>query len=284
MSVVFVGNGTYMVPNNVFSVFVMVIGAQGGPSLTSEHTTSPGFGSNITGIISVQPGNIFNITVGSKGQTGKFGSVGGQPGGGRGHLSQIGVYCSGSGGGGYSSIESNGTVFILAGGGGGSGGTGVIISDHTETMANGTNGGFSGLKPNDYPGLNGGDVSKLWSSGGRGGRLDHPGSGGQCQWKEGTQGSNGRNTFGGDGGNQIVSGCVTDRFCVSCGGGGGGGGGWFGGGGGAGGWFNGGEPGKTCSGSGGGGGSSFVNLEKVKLVLSSVANSEVEPSVWIKVM
>lgn len=282
---IFTTNGTYTVPTNVFTIMIMVIGAQGGPQSTIQGIDMgvPGLGANITGIMNVNPGEVFNITVGTNGQTAKSGfSAGGVPGGGQGYLNPARDDCSGSGGGGYSSLESNGTIYILAGGGGGSGGLGIAGDGWNPVIVDGTNGGNGGIYAIDFCGFNGQDNSQ-YSSGGKGGKCDHAGNGGQCD-RPGhcNTGTDGVNSFGGNGGSGRIDGCGGYKLCIMCGGGGGGGGGYYGGGGGAGGWYF--VPKfirETWAGSGGGGGSSFVAFNRVKLVSSHLATNGAGASVTI---
>ena len=276
MSQTFLTNGTYTVPPNVFSIMVMVIGAQGGTGFVPnrpmpETNYKPGFGANITGIISTSPGEVFNVTVGTNGKSFKWEPDAGAPRGGAGFLSRLNPFCTSGGGGGYSSIGVNGQMLVISGGGGGIGANGVITTQKGQLLSGTINGGNAGFKPNDYIGDPGG------YNGGQGGTNSYAGNGGKGNQGWGG-GDDGDDSFGGDGGD----GGPTQSSVLCSGGGGGGGGGYFGGGGGSGGWLppNQGTNYKLCSGSGGGGGSSFLS-EKVELIASDIASEKAKASVVI---
>jgi hypothetical protein len=210
---------TWTVPDGVTQVYVDISGAEGGAAYGGG-----GRGAELTGTISVTPGDTLHIIVGSMGQNGT-------------------VYSAGAGGGGgsfvYTTADQNG-ILAAAGGGGGAGSNTFPSSASTGTsgLAGGNGGGAGGIDGNggnagsDYSGAVGGGGGLLTNGGGgaSGGHAVATGASG------GAGGSYGRG--GGFGGGGAATGYA-----------GAGGGGYSGGGGGTFNYYN--------NGGGGGGGSYF---------------------------
>jgi hypothetical protein len=188
---------TFEVPGNVHTLNFLVIGAHGGAATDG----TGGAAAEISGKLSVTPGQILYIEVGGVGQTVGEGGAGGFNGGGAG----------GGGGGGASDIRtapraaglSPDTRLVVAGGGGGGGASGI---------SPGGNGGAAGQN---------GGASEFYEGGGAG-TAESGGAG--ATGCTGGNGSTGTLGAGGAGG----------YAAVSTGPGGGGGGGYYGGGGGGG--------------------------------------------------
>ena len=223
---------TYTVPPGVYSITFDVKGASGGqagPAVTLGGPTTPGCGGEVTGVMSVTPGQVLNIRVGQVGANGAglVPAAGGYPAGGSAAIF-TGPPLAGGGGGGRSDIFAGTTAMVIAGGGGGA--------------------GYNPYCPvGNQPGGNGGGLAGAdgitctasiasygagYSATNAGGGSTVGGAGGSITGFGFTPGTNGASLAGGDN--------------VSGGGiGGGGGDGYFGGGGG--------------SGMGGGGGSSYTD-------------------------
>lgn len=208
----------FKVPGGVNSIHVVATGGGGGSS-----SGIGGVAAQVTGDLTVTPGQTLYVEVGGRGQDGGSGSAGGFNGGGNGGGS------GGAGGGGASDIRtsprSSGLVIedrlIVAAGGGGAGGAGEAGSGGT--------GGAAG---------EGGEEGE--SSGNEGGAAGSPTEGGAGG--SGCAGSGGTGDRGEGGGGGAGAGASNAA--------GGGGGGYYGGGGGGG--------GCSFGGGGGGGGSSLV--------------------------
>jgi Glycine rich protein len=215
------GEQTFSVPAGVTSVRVVAIGGSGGAGTNSGG--AGGAGAQVSGDLSVTPGQVLFIEVAGNGQSGASGSRGGFNGGAAG--GNTGVHGGGGGGGasdvrtaaGSAGLSPDPRLLVAAGGGGG----GVA-------SASGGAGGSAG-SAGDSHGNNIGGGAGTASAGGAGGSTD-------CGPANG--GLSGQLGAGGAGGADMFSG-------------GGGAGGLYGGGGGAGGCDNG--------GAGGGGGSSLVS-------------------------
>ena len=121
---------TVTVPTGVASVYIEAIGGAGGDSdTTTVWTAFGGEGAVVAGYLAVQPGEVFTVTVGGRGQDAGIdgttsvdghGGWGGASGGGsRGGRSYAG------GGGGATTITGPGGATILVAGAGGGGGDGV---------------------------------------------------------------------------------------------------------------------------------------------------------------
>ncbi|MGB6056633.1 MAG: fibronectin type III domain-containing protein [Microthrixaceae bacterium] len=127
---------TFTVPAGVTSLGVTVLGGQGGRGGTDANGPSPagGFAGQVQGTISVTPGQVLTIAVGSGGASGNGGGgvlggnggsnpLAGYDGGTGGQSGTSGSSGSGGGGGAASVLQVAGSV-IVAGGSGGSGGSG----------------------------------------------------------------------------------------------------------------------------------------------------------------
>ena len=223
---------TWIVPAGVTQISVDLAGGQGGASRVTLH--AGGTGAELTGTLTVIPGETLNVVVGG------IGGNGGAGGGGGGGGSFI-----------YTTADQNG---ILAAAGGG-GGAGVSQDPSAASTSNtGTDGGTGGTSAGGSAGsgsnATGGNAGGGTGGGGGGGFLTDGGStvyvgGGQSV----TNGAAGGSSSGTDGAGAFGGGGGGDT-------GGGGGGGYSGGGGGGGGV----NPGTNfpSGGGGGGGGSYFV--------------------------
>jgi hypothetical protein len=228
---------TWTVPPGVGKADFTVEGARGGG-------TGGNFGAGVTVMLgSLTAGEAAMVSVGGAGKPYSEGGEGGFNGGGDGTL--------GAGGGGFSSVELDSALMLLAAGGGGRGASGVNAT--TAAQPAGGGGGYGG---------------ELGGSGGSGGATDALGA---------TLGKGGGGISGGNGGAGGAGGNVTGASTCPggtgagadgasggsfTGGGGapaagaGGGGGYVGGGQGGGGSHD--ECGDTAGSGGGGGGSSFA--------------------------
>ena len=206
----------WTVPAGVTQVYVDISGAQGGAAYGGG-----GGGAELTGTISVTPGETLHIIAGSLGSNGA-------------------VYSRGAGGGGGSFIyrtPDQAGILAAAGGGGGAGSNTFPSAGSTGTsgMAGGNGGGAGGT---------GGNGGAAGTAGGGGGLLSYGGT-----WS----GGGGQSVAAGAGGGSGASGYGVGGF-----GGGGGTSGYAGGGGGG---YSGGGGGRFNSsnnGGGGGGGSFFA--------------------------
>lgn len=230
------GAQTWTVPLGVYSIDVKLWGAGGGANTAPTNESSGGGGGFVKGSLSVTPGQVLTIIVGSGGGDGNgtYGG-GGQPSFGLG----------GSSGGGRSAIRSGTIELVTAGGGGGAADDDNCGNNNicgVSVCRNAYGGGGGGLVGGSGGGGDGGCVADRGNGGSQvaGGVANTTGNGGQ--------GGSGSQFQGGAGGNG--SGCNTAY------GGGGGGGGWFGGSGGSSSCGSGGDD----SAGGGGGGSSYVAL------------------------
>lgn len=225
---------TFRVPGGVHSIHVVAIGGSGG---ASELLVPGGAAAQVTGDISVTPGNTVYVEVGGRGQDGASGGAGGFNGGATG----------GGGGGGASDIRTSPLEdglspddrLIVAAGGGGGGGSGP--------SGMGGNGGAAGSA---------GGSSEGYGGGGAG--TETEGGLGAAGCESSGQGLNGQRGLGGAGGDSEIE---SDP-------GGGGGGGYFGGGGGGGACL--------IGSSGGGGGSSLVPIAGSLVLASGSAAPEVQ--------
>jgi hypothetical protein len=215
---------TFTVPAGVFSVQVLAVGGSGGTA-----GALGGVGAQVSGDLSVTPGETLYVEVGGNGQSqgpSNYGGSGGFNGGGSG----------GGGGGGASDVRTSprasglfpGDRLLVAGGGGGAG----------TKRAYACRGGAGGAAGQAGHGKEAGNCSN------RGGGAGTQSSGGAAAPTTGEEcpGQNGQFGIGGEGGTTGTNGCRGE--------GGGGGGGYYGGGGGTGGYGS--------AGGGGGGGSSLV--------------------------
>jgi type II secretory pathway pseudopilin PulG len=211
------GSQSYTVPSSVYTLTYTINGAEGYVA-----SGTGGLGGQVTGTLSVTPGEVLTVNVGCQGTSGS----GGYGGGGGGGTGGGGI---GGGGGGASQISNGSTALAIAAGGGGNGGD------------NGSVGGAGG----GTTGATGGYAGSYAGYGGKGGSTTAGGAGGTgSEAGGGLTGNPGSSLNGGAGGASTGN--------VYGGGGGGGGGGYFGGGGAEGGGGGG------YAGGGGGGGSSLV--------------------------
>ena len=228
------GEQTFVVPSGVSLVHVLVVGGSGG-----EGGVEGGAAAEVTGDLSVTPGDVLYVEVAGIGEDsgeggeGGFngGAAGGSASGGRGGGSDIRLLPLSSG------LISD-TRLVVAGGAGGGGGNGEDF---------GGNGGDAGSA---------GGFSSSWEGGGAGTES------------EGGEGGEGCTQFGESG--QLGQGGVGGFGESGNNGGGGGGGGFYGGGGGG--------PGCVSGGGGGGGGSSLVPLGGELETASLLASPEIQIS------
>jgi len=220
------GEQTFTVPAGVTEVTVVATGASGGAGADSGVLGGAGgvggLGAQVTSTLSVTPGEVLYVEVGSGGGTGLTGGGGG---GGASDVRTCSITATTCPGGASSSSSSR--LVVAAGGGGGGAGF--------DSLAGGAGGAAgAGGQP--------GGVSNGGSAGGGGaaGSASSGGNGGAAGASPASAGGAGTFGEGGDGGNGGV-------------GGGGGGGGYYGGGGGGG----GGQVPDFGAAGGGGGGSSF---------------------------
>ena len=246
---------TFTVPAGVFSVQVLAVGGSGGSGqdwYDTHLSVAGGAAAQVSGDLSVRPGETLYVEVGGNGQNRASGGSGfpsgGYNGGGNG---------GGGGGGGASDVRTSprasglfpGNRLLVAAGGGGGGtyGLGSCIGGA------GGAAGQPGQGPDAEEGCRedgGGPATQ--SSGGA------PVTNARCPGQEGQFG------IGGDGGPSLAFNTATCR-----GHGGGGGGGYYGGGGGGGGYAD--------AGGGGGGGSCLVPVGGTV----ELASSEAQPQVQI---
>lgn len=229
---------TFKVPGGVTSIHVVAIGGGGGSS-----SGIGGVAAQVTGDLTVTPGQTLYVEVGGRGQDGGSGSAGGFNGGGNGGGS------GGAGGGGASDIRTSPRSaglspdhrLVVAAGGGGAGGAG-------EAGPGGTGGAAE----------EGGEEAE--TSGNEGGAAGSPtegGAGGSGCGGSGGAGSLGEGGAGGSGAGPSNAG-------------GGGGGGYYGAGGGGG--------GCAFGAGGGGGGSSLLPPLGSQLLVGLAAEPEIQIS------
>lgn len=164
------GASTFTVPAGVHHLTVSALGGGGGGGGNDSNSGHTGYnGHQITGTVTVLPGDVMQIYVGSGGGGGASGVNGygaggggnsygaGYDGGSGGNAGPVGVSGSGGGGGAATVVVKNGTVFLVAAGGGGGGGGGY------RSPAQGQTGGSSGST------TGGAGESKLADGGGGGG-------------------------------------------------------------------------------------------------------------------
>jgi hypothetical protein len=201
---------TFRVPGGVHSIHVVAIGGSGG---ASELLVPGGAAAQVTGDISVSPGNTIYVEVGGRGQDGASGGAGGFNGGATG----------GAGGGGASDIRTSPFAdglapdprLIVAAGGGGGGGSGPAGIGGIGGAA-GEN-GTSGEGGNEGGGAG---TAVLGGFGGAGCNLS--GFEGQLG-TGGTGGSSESGSPGGGGGGGYYGGGGGGGSCIAGSGGGGGG-------------------------------------------------------------
>ena len=246
---------TWTVPQNVQSIKITAVGANGGFSVrkyaNGEPIASGGVGGIISSIIPVTANSTLNIVVGGSPYDSTTATYGyGGNGGVQGNATR-----SGAAGGGLSGIftgtPSIANALIIAGGGGGAGSYSSSAfggNAPTITPGDGSNGGAA--DPTDFPGTYGrGGKTSTQTPGARGDNLDTQVSG---------QGPTAGTTIqGGRGGSGV-------RFSTDFGGGGAGGGAYAGGGG---------SGGGAASGGGGAGSSYSVTANVNKTEFGTTANT-----------
>jgi hypothetical protein len=202
----------FVVPQGVTSVQVVAVGGRGG---TATPGGAGGAGAQVSGTLSVTPGETLYVEVGGNGGEGPLFNTGGFNGGG-----------SGAGGGGGASdlrtlpgalgLVVDTRRLIAAGGGGGgasgqaAGGAGGGATEAGQTGANQNNGGSPGTQ---ISGGAGGEGNCVSGSNGTEGSLGSGGNGGECLFSRedfpgggggggryGGGGGGGANTYGGGGG------------------------------------------------------------------------------------
>ena len=249
------GSDTYTVPSGVTSITVKSWGGGGGGG--GGGTDAGGGNGGGSGYskttLSVTPGEVLDIYVGSGGTYGSFssGSSGSSSG-------------DGGGGGGYSGVFSSGTPLLVAPGGGGGGGGDGGGSTNYSGGAGGAGGGTSGVSGSSSNAAGGGGAGTSSSGGSAGSGGNNSGAaGGSLSGGAGADGANstrgtgssnnGGSPGGADGGNGDEN---NNKYA----GGAGGGGGYYGGGGGSGAQSSGhGSNTEYTGGGGGGGGSSYTS-------------------------
>lgn len=245
---------TWTVPPGVHDAFLTVEGANGGGGPAPER---PGGGAaRIWATLEpLTVGQVVDISVGGEGERHSEGGAGGFNGGGDGGL--------GGGGGGYTKVELESTLEILAAGGGGGGlaGSGSI----------GLGGGGGTAQDQGSAGANGFQVTAQGATlgGGKGGAAGGTGGaggpGGQVTGSSGCAGGAQPGVSGGSGSGFIGGGGVANA-------GGGGGGGYVGGGQGGGGAAD--ACGAKATSGGGGAGSSFVAPGRLDGFDSTLGNGD----------
>lgn len=199
------GVQTWTVPTGVTEIYVDLAGAQGGASYGLG-----GGGAELTGTLSVTPGETLNIIAGAQGGAGQ-------------------QYFTGAGGGGgsfiFTSADRAGVLAAAGGGGGASSSTGASAASLTTSGTNGGsgggaggtdgNGGGAGTASSPYvattPAAGGGGVSSGAGGFGGGGAGGTPAGGGGGGYSGGGGGSfsiDGGNG-GGGGGGSYFSGALT---------------------------------------------------------------------------
>ncbi|GAA1943010.1 beta strand repeat-containing protein [Nocardioides hwasunensis] len=240
------GSFSGTVPLGSCFVDVRVTGGAGGHNMIGNQVSQPnanGAAARISARYAVVPGESFSGVVGGGGGQAR---TAGSNGGGNGGLLTGQNLHPGAGGGGWTSLQLDGTDVVVAGGGGGSGGGHSLTEggggDAGLPSGPGVTAGSTGVAGRDEPASNA-------VGGGGGGGTTASGAGGVNSGNAARNGAAGSGRTGGDAGEDATP----DS-------GGGGGGGWFGAGGAASTVGNGGggltETGVT--GAGGGGGSSYV--------------------------
>lgn len=141
--------GTYqwVVPDNVVGVTFSIAGAGGGKGGNDSLSGLPGHpGNKVTGNVTVTPGQVYTIKIGSRGGQGwngrgtggaSGGTIGVSAGGYGGNAGHDGSSGGGGGGGASSGIYINNALVVVAGGGGGGGGAGQIYRTGIGGMVNG---------------------------------------------------------------------------------------------------------------------------------------------------
>lgn len=244
---------SFKVPARVSKIYIIAIGGGGDGSTVS-------YGSRVSAVIPVGPGEVLHIRVGGNGAETTGGYNGGGNGGFYGYKNNK---QNGFGGGGATDIRQFGDALsdrvLVAGGGGGQGG----LNEYAGPPHYGVGGKGGNLVAGNgaagFPAYATGKCVTSTPCGGQGGSQTAPGAGGAGGTGSFCNGAAGGEGALGSGGNGATFSKSSDANV--CGGlGGGGGGGYFGGGGGGG----AGSDRRTHSiqgGGGGGGGSSYVETK-----------------------
>jgi uncharacterized repeat protein (TIGR01451 family) len=257
---------TWTVPDGITQATFTLYGAEGGNADNGPgYGGDPGLGAEVSGVLAVTPGTVFQVNVG---QAGALNS--GESFGGGGAASQ-----DSGGGGGLSEVFGADTLLVAAGGGGG-GDTGFDFDDDDQLPAGGDGGNsaspggtggslLAGSCGDTLDGGGGGGAGSATAGGAAGGGgVAIQGSG--CTADDGDSGSPGTSGVGGNGNGGRNSGT-----------GGGGGGGYYGGGGGGGASTDTGSGGAIAvAGDGGGGGGSSYPASSTSTV--TVTNGVASPT------
>jgi hypothetical protein len=210
-----------VVPAGVGVAEVRVVGGEGGGAHAYMYITG-GDGAQVSGNISVTPGQSLTLKVAGYGGTadgdrspgaGGWGATGY---GGRGGGSSSG---DGGGGGGASSIEIDGQTIVIAGGGGGAGGVGfnrvVNIGGPGGSSGTTVDPGHKGGGPGAGQGGSGaGNGVPPGGGGGNGSNLGGAGGGGGAGFTGGAGGAGGGTGGGGGGGGGAGSSDFTSRLAA----------------------------------------------------------------------
>ena len=212
---------SWTVPAGVTEIYVDLAGAQGGAA------DNRGAGAELTGTLSVTPGETLSILVGSQGQNGVRFTRGGGGGGGTfiyTTADDAGILAAAGGGGGAGSNRGGLSASITSTGttGGNGGGAGGVAGAGGEEAPNAGGGGGGGLTGDGVFGNRGGDSLANGAAGGPGSNVQFVGTRGTG----GFGGGGGTGSTGGGGGGGY-SGGGGGRFADGNGGGGGGGGSYF---------------------------------------------------------
>jgi uncharacterized repeat protein (TIGR01451 family) len=212
------GTYTYTVPANTYTITVVLSGGGGGGGGYDNVGVAGtgGAGSAVTAQISVTPGQVVTITLGSGGRSGftsgpqGYVACSGNGTGGSGYSTggagavtncgSQGYSGGGGGGGGSSTLTINGTTFIQAGGGGGGGGGGNNVAGGVGgTVLTAMSSGNCGTNANGNAGTSLTTASNNGDGGGGGG-----GGGGYTSGAAGTSQPDGTVATGGAGGGNCV--------------------------------------------------------------------------------
>lgn len=206
-----------VIPVGTTEVTIMLNGAGGGNNARlAPFAKKGGQGGNVVATLSVQSGDLLELTIGSRGLNGS--STVGFPGGGKADGGTLASQLGGSGGG-YSEVKLNGTIVLVAAGGGGAGftykggdGGGFFGADGSEGVSTVTTGGTqtlggSGLISGTFHqggNVQGGNI--FYGRGGGGGGYYGGGAGGTTGSGSGTR------FLGGGGGSSFV---INDPLVLS---------------------------------------------------------------------
>ena len=200
----------FTVPVGVHDLQITASGGAGGDGQGTNGGGTGGSGGQVSGTVSVNPGQVLTLWVGGGGTVSGSGGLGDPVqswSGGNGGAYSGGESGNGGGGGSASYVSANGAPLLVGGGGGGGGGSGCVV---------GYPGGAGGGGGNPATNGNGGNGAGSGGGGetGAGGTNGGTGSGGASL-----------GGGGGGGGGGYTSGTGGGGGYAGCGGGGGGGGG-----------------------------------------------------------